>query len=100
VICPHWAAQLNWSSHPNNLFAYGDGDGTVVVRIIWWCDGSPRDVRDEVLRGEGFLVLATPAGAAQLKHITGELRIETRCWRRMIPEGDGDPVINDQARSP
>src|SRR5262249_38354593 len=100
VICPHWAAKLNWSFHPNNFFVYRDGDGTVVVRIIWWRDGSPRDVRDEVSRGEGFLVLATPTGAAQLEGITGGLRIETHCWRRVTPDRDADPIISDQARSP
>jgi hypothetical protein len=100
VICPHWASRLNWSSHPNNFFVYRDWNGTVVARTIWWRDGSPRDVRDDSLRGEGFLVLATPAGAAQLRKMTGELEIEARCWRSVIPERDGDPIIRDQARLP
>jgi hypothetical protein len=100
VICPHWAARLNWSPHPNNPFVYRDKGGSVAARTIWWRDGSPRDVHDEVLRGEGFVLLATPAGAAQLRVLTGELSIETRCWRRVKPERDGDPVISNQARSP
>jgi hypothetical protein len=100
VICPLWATRLKWSPHPVNPFVYRDGAGTVVARSIWWRDGGVRDVNEEAFHGEGFLLLLTPAGVAQIKALAGEIVVETYCWRNVSPERDGDPLISNTARSP
>lgn len=87
LICPHWAKRLGWSAHPENPLVYRDGDGTVVVRTIWWRDGGPRDARDDVQRGEGVLVLLTRTGANQMEAVAGPVQLRTTCWRESESQG-------------
>ena len=85
-LCSQVAKDLKWSLHPQNPFLFTDTEGQVMIKVSWWRDGSPRDVRDDVVAGEGCLVLLTDKGAKQLEAQGFKLSISTWAWRSI----DGD----------
>jgi hypothetical protein len=89
VICPNWLSHLSWRRHPKNWLLYLDAAGQVVANIVWWRDGGPVDVQEDVYWGEGVLVLLTPTGQAQLELALGRpLQLQT-CARRTLTTEKG-----------
>lgn len=96
LFCPTWAERLRWTQHPDNPLIYRDQNGTVMVSTVWWRDGGPRHFRDDVLRGEGSLVLLSSEGARQLQAIAGPLKLLTSCVRTLGGEreaGENQPKV-------
>ncbi|WP_143136616.1 ATP-binding protein [Burkholderia ubonensis] len=75
AICAHWLQRLEWFSHPSNEFVYVDKFGAIVSRMVWWRDGGPVDIDDEVIWGEGMYLNLTPVGRKQIEALTGPLKI-------------------------
>jgi hypothetical protein len=98
VICPRWLRRLGWRSHERNRLVYLDSSGRVVARIVWWRDGGPVDVDDDVIWGEGTYLTITPAGRAQLEAFTGPLAVLVHA-RRGCGEADGDAPRSRRASS-
>ena len=80
-------------------------DGEVVVRSLWWRSGfmqwPPYSDRDEV--GEGWLVLASPAGLEALLDVYPDAQVTWTVRRTLRPEGtekelkrqtDGTRIVN------
>jgi hypothetical protein len=93
IICPLWTKRLNWSPRSDNSLVYQDQMGTLVARTLWWRDGAPCDREEEIVRGEGSLVLLSPAGAWQLRAVAGPLDVGTVSWRRADPAREGEPPV-------
>ena len=94
VICPYWLRQLDWHTHSKNELVYLDKDDVVVARMVWWRDGGPVDVDDEVIWGEGMYITLTPAGRQQLEQVTGPLSIEVYARRICSPDSrNGQPQV-------
>ena len=92
VICPHWLRRLGWHPHQDNWLVYVDRAGEVVARVVWWRDGGPVDVEDDVIWGEGVYLSVTPSGRAQIEAIAGSLTILVNARRDFTPgSGDGLP---------
>ena len=100
AICPRWAQRLGWSPHPENPLVYRDRNGTVMARTVWWRDGGPRDLQEDVWRGEGCVVLLMAAGAAQLRAAAGALQLRTWCWRKVGGEGKDEALKMRRASRP
>ncbi|ABE44554.1 ATP-binding protein [Polaromonas sp. JS666] len=91
VICPYWLRRLGWHSHENNWLVYVDGSGDLMARIVWWRDGGPVDVDDDVIWGEGVYVSLTAEGRRQLEAIAGSLTILVNARRGFKPPpNDGE----------
>jgi hypothetical protein len=91
VICPLWLRHLGWRRHPENWLNYLDQGGRFVAKVVWWRDGAPGDLRDEVVWSEGVLVMITPEGRAQLEAAVGPLHVQVRAGRAILDEsGDGE----------
>ncbi len=86
VICPYWLRRLDWHSHPSNELVYLDRFGAIVARMIWWRDGGPVDVDDEVIWGEGVFLSLTPAGRQQIEVLTAPLTIQVYVRRDCEPD--------------
>lgn len=88
VICPMWLRRLTWRAHPQNWLVYVDREGRVVVNTIWWRDGAPGDVQEDMLWAEGVLVIVTPEGRAQLEGLLGPLRVQVNASRGLVSEAE------------
>jgi hypothetical protein len=86
VICPHWLKRLDWHTHPNNELSYLDRHGTLAARIVWWRDGGPVDIEDEVIWGQGTYLILTPNGRKQIEAVMGPLDVRSYVRRSYIPE--------------
>lgn len=90
IICPHLLRRLGWNSHPHNWQIYVSRTGEVVARIVWWRDGSPIDISDDVIWGEGIYVSVTSTGLAQIEATLGSLTVLVNNRRDLTPDsGDG-----------
>lgn len=77
ALHPHLAAHLGWRLAQEGLFAWVAGAGRPMVRSVWWRDGNPRyadRLGSEGVSAEGWLVLATPEGAEQLRRAIPSFR--------------------------
>jgi hypothetical protein len=93
IICPNWLRRLGWRNHPDNWLLYLDHSGQVVARIVWWRDGGPVDVEDDVIWGEGVYITVTTQGLAQIEGISGRVSVLVHAHRKVEPEGsDSEPL--------
>ena len=83
IICPHWMRRLGWRTHQDNWLVYLDQSGAVAARIVWWRDGGPVDVDEDVVWGECFYVSVTSSGLSQIEAVTGRLPILVHALRRV-----------------
>jgi hypothetical protein len=91
VICPVWLRRLGWRRQPENWLNYLDRVGQLVAKVVWWRDGAPGDLQDEVVWSEGVLVVVTPEGRGQLQAGAGHLRVQVRACRATSAEaGSGE----------
>lgn len=77
ALHPHLAAHLGWRLAPEGLFTWVAGAGRPMVRSVWWRDGNPGyadRLASEGVSAEGWLVLATPEGAEQLRRAIPSFR--------------------------
>ncbi|MBF0629192.1 MAG: ATP-binding protein [Magnetococcales bacterium] len=89
IICPNWLHRLGWRMHPNNWQIYLDHSGQIVARMVWWRDGGPVDVEEEVIWGEGVYLSVTATGLAQIeKAIHHKLPVLTHACRTFDPISD------------
>ncbi len=92
ALDPAVAAQLGWTLKETGLFAWCDEAGETMAETVWWADGSlhhyPPEFDDEV--GEGWLVLASPAGVAALKTIFPAILRYVRVERRLTLRDGGE----------
>lgn len=92
TICPFWLQRLNWHPHPSNDQVYVDKSGLLVAQIVWWRDGGPVDLDDEVIWGEGMYVSLTPGGRAQLELFNGPLQVDVYVRRNCEQESKTEDV--------
>ena len=78
--------------------AYINRPGRIVAKVIWWRDGGPVDLGDDVIWGGGVLLSVTPEGRAQLESATGPLNMQVHARRTVAPEG-GKSGITDRRAS-
>jgi hypothetical protein len=91
TICPHWLQRLAWHPHPSNELVFLDKDDILIARSVWWRDGGPVDIDDDVIWGQGTYLSLTPAGRQQLEGLTGPLNVRVHVRRSYIP-GSFDEV--------
>ncbi|MBF0214387.1 MAG: ATP-binding protein, partial [Magnetococcales bacterium] len=93
IICPNWLHRLGWRMHPNNWQIYLDCFGQIVARMVWWRDGGPVDVEEDVIWGEGVYLSVTTTGLAQIeKTIHRKLSVLTHACRKFEPT-DGESFV-------
>jgi hypothetical protein len=97
VICPHWLRHLGWRRHPENWLIYLDRTGRLVANVVWWRDGGPIDVGEDVLWGEGILVTITPDGRAQIENATGPIDVHVYARRTATRETGQSEVTERRA---
>lgn len=85
AICPYWLQKLGWHPHLSNELVFLDRDDTLVARIVWWRDGGPVDIDDDVIWGQGTYLSLTPAGRRQIEALTGPLDVRVHVRRSFIP---------------
>lgn len=91
-ICPHWLARLRWRQSRSDPSAYLDATGGRVAQLIWWRDGGPTDIGEDVEWGEGFFFVVNQAGCQQLcSALTVPLEICTHAVRQTATD-DERPV--------
>jgi hypothetical protein len=84
------ARSLGWSLAPDGLFRWRDAEGGLMAESVWWQDGpcgmgSPLP---EDCLGEGWLVLATPAGWALLQErLLGTVRVRSVARTARLEQG-------------
>ena len=88
---PSIARALEWSPSKDGLFRWTDANGATMVESLWWEDGSPMQssFRPREVVGEGWLVVATAAGASALRSRFGRLTACARVERRRREETAG-----------
>jgi len=99
TICPHWLRRLEWRSHKDNWLVFLDKSNEVVATIVWWRDGGPVDIDDEVIWGEGVYVLLTPAGRAQIEAVAGPLPVLAKAHRICPTDSSSETPISRRALS-
>jgi hypothetical protein len=99
VICPHWLRRLAWHPHQDNRLVFVDKAHEVVARIVWWRDGGPVDVEDDVIWGEGTYLSVTPSGRAQIEAIAGRLTVLVNARRDFTPDSGDDLPQSRRASS-
>lgn len=75
TICPHWLLRLGWHPHPSNELVFMDKSNVLVARIVWWRDGGPVDVDDDVIWGEGSYISLTLEGLRRAEVLMGPLNV-------------------------
>jgi tetratricopeptide (TPR) repeat protein len=88
TICPHWLLMLGWHPHPSNELLFMDKSNAPVARIIWWRDGGPVDVDDDVIWGEGAYISLTMAGQQQVEIMMGPLNVRVHVRRSYETESN------------
>jgi hypothetical protein len=88
TICPHWLLRLGWHPHPSNELLFMDKSNALVARIIWWRDGGPVDVDDDVIWGEGAYISLTMAGQQQVEDLMGPLNVRVHVRRSYESESN------------
>ena len=58
-----------------------DKSNALVARIIWWRDGGPVDVDDDVIWGEGAYISLTMTGQQQVEVFMGPLNVRVHVRR-------------------
>lgn len=92
ALCTHWMNKLGWSTQAENPFAYMDRSGCLVAQVIWWRDGGPIDVAEDVTWGEGVFLHVTPKGLMDLQSVCGNLEIFGVATRKFVPsEKEAEP---------
>lgn len=89
TICPLWLRRLGWHPHVDNWLVFVDKAGEVVAKIVWWRDGGPVDIDDDVIWGEGVYVSLTPSGRAQVEAIASQLTVLVNARRDVTPDSEG-----------
>ena len=88
TICPHWLLRLGWHPHPSNELVFMDKSNALVARIVWWRDGGPVDVNDDVIWGEGAYISLTMDGKQQVEVIMGPLNVRVHVRRSYESESN------------
>lgn len=86
AICPYWLQKLGWHPHSSSELVFLDRDGTLVARIVWWRDGGPVDIDDDVIWGQGTYFSLTPAGRQQIEALNGPLDVRVHVRRSYMPD--------------
>jgi hypothetical protein len=97
VLCPLWLRRLSWRRHPENWLIYLDGTGRIVANVVWWRDGGPVDLGEDVVWGEGVFVTVTPEGRSQLESAIGHLNVQVHARRTVVAEIGGSEITNRRA---
>ncbi|BDU76851.1 P-loop NTPase family protein [Mesoterricola sediminis] len=99
VICPLWLDILAWQQHPENWMSYIDRTGRIVAKVLWWRDGGPVDIGQDNMWGEGFLVIVTPEGRAQIDTVISPLTVKVHARRTHSSEGNPSAITDQRASS-
>ncbi len=75
IICPFWLQKLGWHHHPSNRLVFQDKGDSLVARVVWWRDGGPVNVGEDVIWGQGMYLSLTPLGLKQIEQLMGELAV-------------------------
>ena len=85
TICPHWLQKLGWHPHPSNELVFLDTGCALVAKIVWWRDGGPVDIDDDVIWGQGAYISLTPVGRQQIEVLMGPLDVRVHVRRSYRP---------------
>lgn len=99
TICPYWLRKLGWHAHRDNRLVFVGSSGELVARIVWWRDGNPFDIGDDVIWGEGVYASVTPEGRAQLERIASQLAVFVYARRKFTPDSREQQPQSRQAKS-
>lgn len=99
TICPYWLQRLGWHTHPTDELVFLDLENIPVARIVWWRDGGPVDIDDDVIWGQGMYFSLTPAGQQQIELLTGPLNIRVHVRRSHNPDSRDEPEKSRLAES-
>jgi hypothetical protein len=92
TFCPVWLQVLEWHLHPESELIVLNRSNEVVARIVWWRDGGPVDIEEDVIWGQGHFVSLTPAGRQQIESQAGALDVRVFARRSFTGEGrNGNP---------
>ena len=97
-ICPHWLRQLGWRALDDNWLIFVNRAGELVGKIVWWRDGGPVDVDEDVIWGEGIYITVTPAARKQIESHVGPWAVVVNTRRELTRES-GEPPISRRATS-
>jgi hypothetical protein len=89
IICPFWLQELGWHQHPDNPLIFQDKGSSMVARIVWWRDGGPVDIGDDVICGQGMYIILTSLGLEQIERLAGKLAVKVFV-RRSYREESGE----------
>lgn len=86
ALNPEVGFQLGWQPTDDEWFVWVDGDGTTMIRSLWWQMGLPSHFSEvhETVAAEGWLVLADSRAIAALSAQYGPLSRLRRVTRSAI----------------
>ncbi|MFC1572833.1 hypothetical protein ACFL6M_04460, partial [Candidatus Eisenbacteria bacterium] len=87
---PALALDQGWRRSDGGLFGWEDGDGSIMVESIWWCDGYLGHRSPKVGQvGEGWLVVASPEAFGALfgegEALQRVERVERSMYEEQVP---------------
>ncbi len=90
ALNPAIARQLGWTLADDGLFRWVDRSGNLMVESVWWADGavSATQIYTHDETGEGWLVVATPAGFDAINNVMGPLKQISVLERRYRADED------------
>lgn len=91
IICPFWLQRLGWHHHHANELVFQDQQNYLVARIVWWRDGGPLDVDDDIIWGQGMYLSLTARGRKQIELLTGKLTVKVLVRRSYQEEFSKEP---------
>lgn len=84
---PDLARYLGWVPNTNELFAWNDSEGILMVKSIYWSSGNiDISSRKDSEVGEGWFVVISDYGLEQLKSLRNNLFIQKTLKRSMYEE--------------
>ena len=63
-----------------------------MARIVWWRDGGPVDVDEDVIWGEGVYITLTQGARKQIESHVGPLAVVVNARRELTQESGESPT--------